>query len=74
MNGKTVGFFDKDSSKAYEQVKDELYARLKMNDDIIAEYNNDEIALDSVAVREYLFCLNDEQTFLRNLIDKMERS
>ena len=45
-----------------------------MNEDIIAEYNNDEIAMDSVSVREYLYCLSDEQTFLRNLIDKMERS
>ena len=67
-------FFDKDPSKAYEQVKEALYARLKMNEDIIAEYNSDEISMDSVAVREYLYCLNDEQTFLRNLIDKMERS
>lgn len=61
MNGKTVGFFDKDSSKAYEQVKDELYARLCM----ITDQTRDEA---------YRRSPEDEQTFLRNLIDKMERS
>lgn len=68
-------FFDKDSSKAYEQIKEALYARLKMIEDIIAEYDADpQICIDSEAVLEYLDCLNDERTFLRNLIDKMERS
>jgi hypothetical protein len=67
-------FFDKDSSKAYEQVKEALYARLKMIKKNIAEYGNDEISMDSEAVHEYLYCLNEEKTFISKLIDKMERS
>ena len=67
-------FFDKDPSKAYEQVKEVLYARLKTIKDNIIEYDTDEIATDSEAVHEYLYCLNEEKSFISKLIDKIERS
>lgn len=68
-------FFDKDSSIAYEQIKEALYSRLNTIENNIAEYNDDpQINLDSEAIREYLDCMGDARNFLRDLIDKMERS
>ena len=66
-------FFNKDSSKAYEQIKDELYARWKSVENNIVLYI-DRIDPEDSYYEGYLDRLDDEKTFLRNLIDKMERS
>ena len=69
-------FFDKDSSRAYEQVKEALYAQLKMVENNIAEYNDKENDPDfeDTYGEGYLNSLSCQLFFLRNLIDKMERS
>jgi hypothetical protein len=55
-------FFDKDSSKAYEQVKEALYDRLR----VITDHDRE--------VKHRRRYTQEECDFLQDLIDKIERS
>ena len=67
-------FYSRDSDRAFEEIKAELYARLQDVKENILEYDADDPDFEETYAEGYYDRLIAESMFLVGILDKFERS
>lgn len=67
-------FFSRDRNKAFDELKEELYQYLNEIEKNLWEYDPSDPDFEDTYAEGYYDRLVCEQSFLRNMLDKMERS
>lgn len=67
-------FYSRDRNKAFDEVKENLYEYLKEIEECISEYDPSDPDFEDTYAEGYYDRLVCEHRFLRNMLDKMERS
>ena len=67
-------FYSRDRSKAFDELKEELYARLKYVTDSLSTYSENYNIIDADWQNGVDDTLMNEERWLRGMLDKIERS